>query len=78
MWKKKLDQRLLLLVHSLGFSAIGGAIFLQILTFYDIANRGYFLAVENNKAILATELVLTAFTLVYFVYLYQRFVRSMR
>lgn len=78
MFKKKIDQRLLILVHTLGFSTIGGAIFLQILTFYDIANRGYFLAVENNKAILVIELVLTAFSLLYFIYLYQHFIRSMK
>jgi len=33
------------------------------------------MAIERNPAILAFEIVLTAFALVYFVYIYQRFVR---
>lgn len=52
--------------------------FLQVLVFTDIAQRGYFMAVERNPAILALEISLTAFSLVYFVYIYQRFIRSVR
>jgi hypothetical protein len=74
----KLDQRIRTFVHSVGLSCIGGAIFLQILVFTDIFQHGYFMAVENNPAILAFEIMLTVFALTYFVYIYQRFMRSVR
>jgi len=72
------DRRIQLLLHSFGLSCLGGAIFLQILVFTDILQHGYFMAVENNPAILAFEILLTAFALIYFIYMYQRFIRSMR
>jgi hypothetical protein len=62
----------------MGLSCIGGAIFLQILVFSDILQHGYFMAVERNPAILIFEVALTAFSLVYFVYMYLRFIRSVR
>jgi len=64
--------------HSLGLSCLGGAIFLQILVFMDILQHGYFIAVENNPTILIFEIVLTAFALIYFIYIYQRFIRSIK
>jgi len=67
-----------LLFHSLGLSCLGGAIFLQVLVFSDIFMHGYFMAVENNPAVLAFEIALTAFALIYFVYIYQRLIRQMR
>jgi len=66
------------LFHTLGLSCLGGAIFLQILVFADILQRGYFMAVEKNPAILAFEIALTAFALIYFIYIYQRLLRSVR
>jgi len=74
----KLDHRLRVLLHSMGLSCLGGAIFLQILVFTDILQHGYFMAVENNPAILIFELVLTGFALIYFIYMYQRFIRSIK
>jgi len=74
----KLDRRIRVLFHSLGLSCLGGAIFLQILVFMDILQHGYFMAVENNPAILIFEIVLTAFALIYFIYIYQRFFRSIK
>ena len=74
----KLDRRMRVLFHTLGLSCLGGAIFLQILVFTDILQHGYFMAVENNPAILIFEILLTVFALVYFVYMYQRFIRSIR
>ena len=74
----KLDRRIRVLFHSLGLSCLGGAMFLQVLVFTDILQHGYFMAVENNALILTFEMALTAFALVYFVYMYQRFVRSIR
>ena len=54
----------------------GGAIFLQILVFSNILGQGYFRAVETNPNILALESFLTAFTAFYFVYLYQKTIRT--
>ena len=71
-------NRMLLMFHSLGLSCIGGSIFLQFLVFVDIAQQGYFTAVERNPAILVAEISLTGLALVYFAYMYQRFVRSVR
>jgi hypothetical protein len=73
-----LDRRMRLLFHSMGLSCIGGAIFLQILVFTDILRNGYFMAVENNPAILIFEVNLTIFALIYFVYIYQRLLRSVK
>ncbi|MEM3602840.1 MAG: hypothetical protein QW222_02040 [Candidatus Bathyarchaeia archaeon] len=73
-----LNRRIKLLFHSLGLSCLGGAIFLQILVFTDILGHGYFFAVEGNPAILVFEVALTVFALVYFLYIYQRFIRSMK
>ena len=72
------DRRLQVLFHTLGLSCLGGAIFLQVLVFTDIVTHGYFMAVEKNPAILSFEILLTGFSLVYFAYMYQRFIRSMR
>lgn len=72
------DHRMQLLFHTLGLSCLGGAIFLQLLVFTDIVTHGYFMAVEKNPAILAFEVLLTAFSLTYFVFIYQRFIRSIR
>ncbi len=62
----------------LGLSCLGGAIFLQALVFTGIAQQGYFTAVEQNHTILTVEVVLTAFAAVYFLYLYQRLIRSVK
>jgi hypothetical protein len=72
------DRRTQVIFHTLGLSCIGGAIFLQILVFTDILTNGYFMAVEHNLAILSFEVLLTAFSFMYFIYIYQRFVRSIR
>ena len=72
------DRRAQVLFHTVGLSCIGGAIFLQILVFTDILTNGYFMAVEHNFTILAFEVLLTVFSFVYFIYIYQRFIRSIR
>lgn len=73
---QKLSQRISLVIHSLGLSCLGGAIFIQILVFSSILQQGYFRAVETNPTILASEITLTAFTLTYFIYIYQRLIRT--
>jgi hypothetical protein len=72
------SRRMRLFLHSLGLSCLGGAIFLQVLVFSDIVQHGYFMAVEQNTAILGFEVGLTAFAAVYFVYIYQRLMRSVK
>jgi hypothetical protein len=72
------SRRMRVLFHSLGLSCLGGSIFLQILVFTDILNQGYFMAVEQNPAILAFEVALTAFAAIYFIYIYQRLMRQVK
>jgi len=74
----EVDRRIRVLLHSFGLSCLGGAIFLQILVFTDILQHGYFMAIENNPAILIFEILLTAFALIYFIYIYQRFICSVK
>ena len=71
----KLSHRINLVMHSLGLSCLGGAIFLQILVFSNILMQGYFRAVETNSSILSIEIALTAFAAFYFIYLYQSVIR---
>jgi hypothetical protein len=78
MASTRFNPRLRLLFHNLGLSCLGGAIFLQILVFADIFTHGYFMAIENNPMILSFEIVLTAFALLYFIYIYQYMLRSIR
>jgi hypothetical protein len=73
-----IDRRIRVLFHTLGLSCLGGAIFLQILVFTDILQNGYFMAVENNPLILTLEIALTAFALIYFIYMYQHLIRSIK
>ncbi len=64
-----------LIINSLGLSCLGGALYLQILVFSNIFAKGYFRAVEPNSSILTLELVLTAFSALYFPYVYQKVIR---
>jgi len=72
----KLNRTISLIINSLGLGCLGGAIFLQILVFSDILVQGYFRAVETNPAILMLEITLTAFTAIYFIYIYQKVIRT--
>ena len=72
----KLNHRISLVIHSLGLSCLGGAIFLQILVFSEILLQGYFKAVETSQPVLILEMTLTAFTAIYFVYVYQKLIRT--
>lgn len=74
----RLPMRLRFLVHSFGLGCISSAIFLQALVFWDISQTGIFKATEQNQTILSFEIFLTVFGLVYFVYMYQNFVRSIQ
>jgi hypothetical protein len=46
--------------------------------FADILQQGYFMAVEQNPAILAFEVALTGFAAIYFIYSYQRLMRQVK
>lgn len=72
----KLNRTISLIINSLGLSCLGGAIFLQILVFSSILVQGYFRAVETNPTILMLEVTLTAFTAGYFLYLYQKIIKT--
>lgn len=74
----RFSRRLQILLHMLGLSSLGGATFLQALVFADILQHGRFLAQEGNAAILSFETVLAAFAALYFVYVFQSFIRSVR
>jgi hypothetical protein len=71
-------RKMRVLFHTLGLSCLGGAIFLQPLVFIGIVQQGYFMAIEQNVTILSFEVALTAFAIVYFVYIYQRLTRSVK
>lgn len=74
----KQNRRLQVFFHVAGLSCLGGAIFLQLLVFTDILTNGYFMAVEKNLAVLTFEILLTVFSAIYFAYIYQRFVSSIK
>lgn len=69
-------NKLQMVFHSIGLSCLGGAICLQIMVFVSILQQGYFRAIEANPTILYSELGLTAFAAGYFVYVYQREIRT--
>jgi hypothetical protein len=78
MTAPKPSRKVQAILHALGLSCLGGSIFLQILVFTNILTNGYFMAVENNPTILAFEISFTAFSFFYFIYIYQRFIRSIK
>lgn len=70
-------ERMRLIFHGVGLSCLGGAVFLQILVFKEILQRGYFVGVEKNPIILQFEVALTIFAAVYLVHLYISKIRSL-
>jgi hypothetical protein len=59
-----------------GLSILGAALFLQSLVLSGILERGYFMGIEQNLAVLYSEIFLTALAITYLVYLFWRFVVS--
>ena len=78
MLRIRLGHRALQVFHSFGLSCLAGAVILQALVFFDIGQKGYFFAVENNSSILSVELLLSGFSVAYFGYMYLRFIRSLK
>jgi hypothetical protein len=76
MIPETLGKKLRFVFHSFGLACLGGAIFLQIIVFSGILSQGYFMAIEQNTIILSSEIGLTAFSAVYFLYIYQRLMRQ--
>ncbi|MCW4024981.1 MAG: hypothetical protein NWF01_08105 [Candidatus Bathyarchaeota archaeon] len=74
----QINYRITQLVHSVGLSCLGGAIFLQILVFSSILGQGYFRAIETNPYILSFEVILTGFTAFYFLYVYHKIFKSIK
>jgi hypothetical protein len=59
-----------------GLSILSAALFLQSLVLSGILERGYFMGIEQNLAVLYSEIFLTALAITYLVYLFWRFVVS--
>jgi len=72
------NWRMRYLFHSLGLSCLDGSTLLEVLVFVGILQNGYFVAVEQNPAIIAAEVELTGFAAIYFVYVYLRFICSIQ
>jgi len=66
------------LIHGLGLSSLGSALFLQATVFTGILQNGYFRGIEQNSAILYTEIGMTSFAAAYFGYMFLRFIISNR
>ncbi len=69
-----LPRKLRIIVHALGLSSVGSALFLQTTVFAGIARNGYFRGIENNNFVLWTEIGLTSIAIAYFGYLLIRFI----
>jgi len=78
MLRNSLVRRFRQVFHGFGLSCLAGAVILQALVFFDIGAQGYFFAVEQNQSVLSAEIALTGFTVAYFVFMYLRFIRSLR
>jgi len=74
---QRIGRRLQQVFHGFGLSCLAGAVFLQVLVFFDIGQRGYFFAVEQNPTVLGAEIGLSGFTALYFGFMFLRFVRSL-
>jgi len=74
----RLPKSFVVLFHCLGFSCLFGAVLHEILTFIEILQYGRSVVVEPNHAILTSEITLSFFTLIYFIYLFQHFIRSIK
>ncbi|HMK95689.1 MAG TPA: hypothetical protein VK536_09870 [Candidatus Limnocylindrales bacterium] len=70
----KLSKKLSMLLHLLGLSSLGSALFLETTVFTSILQFGSFSGVEQNHFILTSELSLTCFGIGYLAYLFLRFI----
>jgi hypothetical protein len=70
----RIPRKLRFLVHGLGLSSLGGALFLQSTVFTSILKNGYFRGIEQNHVILYSEIAVTGFAIAYFTYMLIRFI----
>ena len=54
--------------HSVGIGCLTGSIFLQFLIFFKISSQGAFIGIEKNPLILNSEMAMTAFCVIYLLY----------
>jgi hypothetical protein len=66
--------KLRLVIHGLGLSSLGSALFLQTTVFTSILQNGYFRGIGHNPIILNSEIALTSVAIAYFGYLFICFV----
>lgn len=78
LYMPNVQKRLRVLIHGLGLSSVGSALFLQSTVFTSILKNGYFRGVEQNPIILSSEIALTGFAIAYFGYMLIRFIFSNR
>jgi hypothetical protein len=71
---QNMNKWLRFLIHGLGLSSLGSALFLQSTVFTSILEKGYFKGIEQNSTILYLEIILTAFAITYFAYMLFRFI----
>jgi hypothetical protein len=60
----------------LGLSSLSAAIFLQSLVLSNIIERGIFMGIEHDIAVLYSEIFLTVLAITYLIYLFWRFIVS--
>jgi len=60
----------------LGISCLAGAVSLQLLVFFDIASKGFFMGVEQDPLLLGAEIGITIFSVIYLSYLSISKIRS--
>ena len=64
------------LFNCLGLSTLGAAMTLEFMVLSGILTHGYFSGIEQNSAIVYSEVVLAAFGALYLLYLVWRFISS--
>ncbi len=68
-----IPKKLRFLIHGIGLSSLGSALFLQSTVFTSILKNGYFRGIETNSLILYSEIALTGIAITYFGYILVRF-----
>ena len=71
----KATRKVSTLLHFLGLSSLGSALFLQSIVFASILRSGYFIGIEQNRTILLSELTLTCFGIAYLAYMFFHFIQ---
>ena len=71
-----IPKKLRFLIHGIGLSSVGSALFLQSTVFESILKNGYFRGIETNSTILYSEIALTGIAIAYFGYMFARFIFS--